>query len=107
MPLSAPPMREPRPPASTSAVTSDSEWARGVAFTSDPMRSAADVRHLDARRVLTRLCRLAAAQLRIAVAARFPDARDGGPDVLVARAAADEGAQVVTRDREQTQIELA
>src|SRR6185437_7033767 len=54
-------------------------------------------------------CRIggAAAQLRITVSPRLPDSADGRRDLVVGRAAAREGAQVVPRRREQAEIELA
>src|SRR5512144_306205 len=64
---------------------------------------SADVRHLDAlgaRRVL-------AADLRVAVAARAPDRRDGAGKLRVGAAVADQRAQVVPFGREQARVDLA
>src|ERR1700722_14249456 len=103
-PLSAPPMRDPRPPASTTPVMS----LLTMGLPGACVMSAADVRHFDARCVwIACRQRVAAAQLRVAVRACFPDSRDGRGNAGVAHAAAQQRAQVVPGGREEAQVKLA
>src|SRR5688572_26287338 len=90
-PLSMPPMRVPRPPASTRPVMSSA-----VMFIL--LESATDVAHLDSARARRgAVVRGAlAAQFGIAVGPALPDVADGGGDLLVAGAfLAQQRAQVV------------
>src|SRR5690349_4489340 len=96
-------MRMPRPPASSRPVI----WSRVMLI--GKTGSAADVRHLDTPFFARRRggSARAAAQLRVAVAARVPDVGDRGGDACVARAVAYERAQIVARRREQAQVHLS
>src|SRR5438105_9007118 len=95
-PLSTPPMREPRPPASTTPVMS-----------AGAMASTSDMAHLDSALAGAGVGRHGAAQLRIAVGAALPDVRDGRRELFVGRAAADERAEVVPLRRKEAQVQLA
>src|SRR5690606_23238582 len=97
-PLSTPPMRLPRPPASTRPVMSSRRRA-----------SATDVAHLDAPARAGRSggSRQAGAQLRVLVAALLPQRGKGGGQFGVAGAIAQQAAQVPALRGKQAQIELA
>src|SRR5262249_62202298 len=69
--------------------------------------SAADVAHLDLARTGRRVDGALRAELGVAVAAYAPDLGQLGRDVLVARAGADQGAQIVAAHREEAGVELS
>src|SRR5207253_283743 len=64
-------------------------------------RSAADEAHLD----LVQAGRLAGAQVRIAIGADAPDIADEAGDLLIARAAPHQAAQIVALRREEARIQ--
>src|SRR5215218_8337233 len=107
-PLSTPPMRVPRPPASTKPVISSAVMC--IRILVKGLVSAADVAHFDPacarRRGIVR--RALATQFGIAVGSAFPDVADGRGDVLVARLLfTQQGTQVVAAAGEQAKVKLA
>src|SRR5829696_7271462 len=84
-PLSAPPMREPRPPARITPVTLFLSIMRKL---SAHQRSAADVAHLDAPAAGAGVRGQGAAQLGIAVGAALPDVAQRRCELVVRSAAA-------------------
>src|SRR6478609_6097375 len=109
-PLSTPPMRDPRPPASTRPVMSSAVMCIGFLLRRLACASAPDVAHLHAPgtgRCAVIRCALAA-QFGISVGTALPDVRDGRRNVLVAGLLlAQQRPQVVAAMGEQAQVQPA
>src|SRR3982750_1559671 len=101
-PLSAPPMREPRPPARIRPVIASA--CSEALLLLWVVKLASYVAHLDTLGVAvgqTGIRRQCGAQLGIAIVAPLPDMGRGRRDLLVGIAAAQQGPQILALAREQ------